>query len=230
MMSTGFSPPESSSFSTSSSSQMVSSTEQLMGERAAAMTTVVEHQGSASRGDSRQSSRESSRSSSERKGVKKSNINRKGKPKALTVSTPGAHPASPNVGVVATAPGLDSACAGFQPGFHDDDEFMNPHGSLSAQGHIDQRSIQQHHHVDQTFVDQRSVHQHVHIEDQQSRREADEARATALNIQAQVLSELTRNWLQNAAPRLQKRYSLACQLLVKDGWALTLAAKRSSQT
>jgi len=68
MMSTGFSPPESSSLST----------EQPMGERAAAMTTVVEHQGSASRGHSRQSSSESSRSSSERKGVKESNINRKG--------------------------------------------------------------------------------------------------------------------------------------------------------
>ena len=74
MMSTGFSPPESRSLSISSSSQMISSTEQPMGERAAAMTTVVEHQGSASRGHSRQSSRESSRSSSERKGVKKSNI------------------------------------------------------------------------------------------------------------------------------------------------------------
>ena len=68
-MSTGFSPPESSSLSISSSSQMVSSTEQPMGERAAAMTTVVEHQGNASRSHSRQPSRESSRSSSERKGV-----------------------------------------------------------------------------------------------------------------------------------------------------------------
>ena len=116
-MSTGFSPPESSSRSISSSSQMVSSTEQPMGERAAAMTTVVEHQGNASRSHSRQSSRESSRSSSERKGVKKSNINRKGKPKVLTVSTQSAHPASPNVGVVANCTGFRQCLCWFSTWF-----------------------------------------------------------------------------------------------------------------
>ena len=116
-MSTGFSPPESSSLSISSSSQMVSSTEQPMGERAAAMTTVVEHQGNASRSHSRQSSRESSRSSSERKGVKKSNINRKGKPKVLTVSTQSAHPASPNVGVVANCTGFRQCLCWFSTWF-----------------------------------------------------------------------------------------------------------------
>ena len=147
------------------------------------MTTVVEHQGGASRSHSRQSSRESSRSSSEVRGVRKSN--RKSKPKVLSAPAQNIHASSPNVGVVAMAPDLDSACAGFQPGIHDDDELMNS-PVFPAQGHVDQRSIQQHHHVGQTFVDQRSVHQHVHIEDELARREAHEARVAALQVQAEA--------------------------------------------
>ena len=167
--------------------------EPTQGTGVGALSTVVEGQASVRRSHSRRPSRESSISSSERKGVKKGNQKTKQKPLQQISS----HETSGDLFDVAEQPSdIGSACAGFPPGSRDHDEEMVAQSGYPSYTHFDQRSIEQHVHRhdhlsqveqrSQQFIDQRSVHQHVHIEDQHARREAEEARQTALVVQAQA--------------------------------------------